>query len=51
MKTWVITVESDGFDKTYTVRAENEKQAIERVHAKIVAEDWVERAKKKIEER
>lgn len=50
MQTWVITVESDGFDKTYTVRAENERQAIERVHAKIVTEDWFERIRKKIEE-
>lgn len=48
MKTWVVTVECDDSNKTYTVRAENEKQAIERVHAKIVVEEWVEKAKKEI---
>lgn len=49
MKTWIITIESNNSNKTYTVRAINEKQAIERVHAKIVAEELVEEIKKEID--
>lgn len=49
MKTWVITIESNDSNKTYTVRAINEKQAIERVHAKIVAEELVKEIKKEID--